>query len=38
MGPFGLGNGTFDSYVIDLLVIVSVVSHGIKIGVRTSED
>jgi hypothetical protein len=38
MAPFGLGNGTFDNYVIDLLVIVSAVSLGIKIGVRTSED
>jgi hypothetical protein len=36
--PFDLGNGTFDSNVIDLSVIVSALSLGIKIGVGASGD
>jgi hypothetical protein len=35
MGPFGLVNGAFDIYMIDLPVIVSVLSLGIKIDVGT---
>jgi hypothetical protein len=38
VGPFGLGNRTFDSDVIDLPVIVVVLSLGVKIGVGTSGD
>jgi hypothetical protein len=38
MGPFGLGNGAFGCYMIDLLVIVSALSLGIKIGVGTSDN
>jgi hypothetical protein len=38
VGPFGLGNGGFNSYVIDLNVVVSVLSLGIKIGVGTSRN
>jgi hypothetical protein len=36
--PFGLGNGTFDSNMVDLSIIVSTLSLGIKISVRTSSD
>jgi hypothetical protein len=38
VGPFGLGNGAFDNNVIDLPVIVSALSLGIKIGVGASSD
>jgi hypothetical protein len=38
MGLFGLGNGAFDNYMIDLSLIVYALSLGIKIGVRTSGD
>jgi hypothetical protein len=36
VGPFGLGNGTFDNYMIDLPIVVSMLSLGIEIGVATS--
>jgi hypothetical protein len=35
MGPLGLGNVAFDSYMIDLPVIVYALSLGIKISVGT---
>jgi hypothetical protein len=38
VGPFDLADRAFDSNVIDLPVIVSALSLGIKIGVRTSGD
>jgi hypothetical protein len=38
VGPFGLGNGTFDSDMIDLSVIVMVLSLGVEIGVGTSSN
>jgi hypothetical protein len=38
MGPFGLGNGAFDSCMIDLSVIVSTLSLGIEIGVGASGN
>jgi hypothetical protein len=38
MGPFGSGDGAFNSYMVDLLVIVSALSLGTKISVRTSSD
>jgi hypothetical protein len=36
--PFGLGNRTFDNIVIDLPIIVTALSHGVKIGVGTSSN
>jgi hypothetical protein len=33
MGPFGLGNGTFDSDVVDLAIIIPALSLGFKICV-----
>jgi hypothetical protein len=33
MGPFGLGDGAFDSNMIDLSVIVSPVSLVVEVGV-----
>jgi hypothetical protein len=38
MGPFGLGNGTFHNNMIDLPMVVSVLSLGIKISVVTFGD
>jgi hypothetical protein len=38
MGPFGLGYGAFDGDMIDLSIIVSELSLGIKIGVGASSD
>jgi hypothetical protein len=38
VGPFGLGNGTFENYIIDLSIIVSPLPLGVKIGVGTSGD
>jgi hypothetical protein len=38
VGPFGLSNGAFDSYMIDLSIIVSQFLLGVEIGVRTSCD
>jgi hypothetical protein len=38
MGPLGLGNRAFDSYKIDLPVIVSAFSLGIKVIVGTSGN
>jgi hypothetical protein len=38
MGPFGLGDGTFNGNVIDLSVIVSPLPLGVKIGVRAFGD
>jgi hypothetical protein len=35
MGPFGLGDGAFNSYMIDLPLIVSLLPLSIKIGVGT---
>jgi hypothetical protein len=34
--PFGLGNGAFNSYMIDLPIIVSLLPLAIEIGVGTS--
>jgi hypothetical protein len=33
-----LGDRAFDSYMIDLLIIVSALSLGVNIGVGTSVD
>jgi hypothetical protein len=38
VGPFVLGNGTFDDYIIDLPIIVFLLPLGVKINVRTSDD
>jgi hypothetical protein len=38
VGPLCLCNGAFDSYVIYLSVIVSVLPLGVEIGVGTSGD
>jgi hypothetical protein len=38
MRPFHLGNGIFDNNVIDLPIIVSALSLGIKIDVGASDD
>jgi hypothetical protein len=38
MRPLGLGDGAFNSYIIDLLVMVSTLSFGIEIGIGTPGD
>jgi hypothetical protein len=38
VGPFGLGNGALNGYMIDLSVIVYSLPLGVEIGVRTSGD
>jgi hypothetical protein len=38
VGPFGLGNKTFDNDVIDLPIIIVVLSLNVKIGVGTSGN
>jgi hypothetical protein len=38
LGSFGLVDGAFDNYMIDLPIIVCVLSLGIEICVRTSGD
>jgi hypothetical protein len=38
MGPFGLGNWAFDSYMINLSILIFVMSLGVKIGVGTSDN
>jgi hypothetical protein len=38
MRQFGLGNGAFDNYMIDLPVIVSTLSLGVEIGIGTSSN
>jgi hypothetical protein len=38
MGPLGLSNGAFDSYVIYFSVIVLVLLLGFKVGIGASDD
>jgi hypothetical protein len=38
VGPLGLVDGDFDSYRIDLSIVISVLSLGVKIGVGSSCD
>jgi hypothetical protein len=38
MGPFGFGDGTFDSNMIDLPIVVSALSLGVKGSVGTFGD
>jgi hypothetical protein len=33
MGPFGLGDGTFDSDMVDLAIIISMLPFGFKVCV-----
>jgi hypothetical protein len=35
MGPFGLGDGTFDSKMVNLVIIISVLPLGFEVCVRT---
>jgi hypothetical protein len=36
--PLGLGDGTFDNYMIYFLVIISMLLLGVKIGIGASSD
>jgi hypothetical protein len=38
MIPLGLGNGTFDIYVVYFFVVVLVLSLCVKVGIGTSGD
>jgi hypothetical protein len=38
MGPFGFGDGTFDSNMIDLPIVVSALSLCVKGSVGTFGD
>jgi hypothetical protein len=38
VGPFGLGNRTFDGNMVDLAIIVLALSLGIKIGIGAFGD
>jgi hypothetical protein len=38
VGPLGLGNGAFDSYMVDLPIIVSMLSLGIEISVGIFDN
>jgi hypothetical protein len=38
MRPFGLGDRTFDSNMIYLVIVVSVLSFGFKVCVATSSN
>jgi hypothetical protein len=38
MRPFGFGDRTFDGYMIDLSIVLSLVPFIVKVGVRTSGD
>jgi hypothetical protein len=38
MGPFGFGDRTFDGYMIDLFVVVSLLPFIVKVSVGTSGD
>jgi hypothetical protein len=35
VGPFGLGDRTFDDDVIDLPVVITALSLGIEVGIGT---
>jgi hypothetical protein len=36
VGPFGLCNWTFDNYMVNLSIVISALSLGVKIGIGTS--
>jgi hypothetical protein len=38
VGPLGLSNGAFDSYVIYFFVIASMLSLGFKVSIGASDD
>jgi hypothetical protein len=38
VGPFGLGDWAFDNYMVNLSIVISAPSLGIKIGVGTSGN
>jgi hypothetical protein len=38
MRPLGLGDGTFNSYMIYFLVIISTLLYGVEIGIGSSGD
>jgi hypothetical protein len=38
VGPFGLSDGAFDSYMIYFSIVISVLSLGVKIDVGTSSN
>jgi hypothetical protein len=38
VGPFSLGNRTFDDNVVDLAIIISMMPFGVKICVSASGD
>jgi hypothetical protein len=38
VGPFSLGDWAFDGYMINLSIVISVLSLGVKIGVGTSSN
>jgi hypothetical protein len=38
VGPFGLCNGIFDNDMINLSVIITMMSPGVKVGVGTSGN
>jgi hypothetical protein len=38
MRPLGLGNGSFDNYVIYFSIIVSVLPLGVEVGIGTSGN
>jgi hypothetical protein len=38
VGPFGLGDGAFNNYMIYFSIVISVLSLGVKIGVGASDN
>jgi hypothetical protein len=36
--PLGLGNGSFDSYVIYFSITLPALSLGVKVGIGTSDN
>jgi hypothetical protein len=38
VGPFGFGEGAFDSHVIDLSVVVSLLPLIVKVSIRASGN
>jgi hypothetical protein len=33
VGPFGLGKGAFDNYVVYFSIVISALSLGVKVGI-----
>jgi hypothetical protein len=38
VGPFSTGDGTFDSDMVDLAIVISTLSFGFKVCILTSSD